>query len=314
MRHRPGKKLKYGDLDLARGMGLLKLFEDFCRTIHADQLVDNAKQHYVAIEKVEREGRGVFVTLESGNFGNPGKTFHVRSHKAVHTRSDLESATVHTRFALIVPPGATTALFLFEREGLYGGGPRVYEMFKDALLASFSDDFFPTDAVIETDAWRKDADLRRVVVTAKAWKPSVGGTLSPSDVPLGTLRQEFRPPMRTRFFPRAFRDKLLNKTLDMSLYMSFASSVNSETRVQLEKDNRRKTFLIGRDKSPTVQLELTDEGKPRLGYGAIKQRMFEEAQDYYEADGLTWNTSWQTGTVKWGNQNGTWAHQYVDAP
>lgn len=314
MSHRPNKKAPLGSLDNVGGTELLSLFEEFCRTTHVNQLVDMGKQHYLAIKSVEREGRAVFVTTESGYFGNPGTTYDVHTHRAVHSRKKHESATIVTRLGLVCPPAGQTALFMFEREGTYGGGPHIFDMFKDALLETYPADYFPTATVVEPDAWRKDADLRKVAVTAKKWRSSIGGVATPTLIPMGELRQELRPLRGSKFFPRKVRDSLLDRTLDMSAYLGFPTDIPTETSVSLENAGRRKTFVIGRERTPSVQLVLTNEGQGRLSDPDIRVKMFEESKDFFEDDGLSWDPSWETGKIGWVKPDVEWQHRYVDAP
>lgn len=309
--HKPNKKNQLGNLDSVGNKGLLVLFEEFCNTVNENKFVDKEKQHYIKLIATERIGRAVFATFESGYYGNPGNTYDVRTHKSVHTRNDYESATTLTRVGLVLPPGGTTAVFFFEREGTYGAGPRVFDMFKDSLIDSFPNDYFPAQVIVEPKAWQKDADLRKITVTASKWRNTVGGSVSPVVMPMGQLRQELRPAKGLGFFPRAIRDSILNKQISMSVYLGFPAGVDTETKVELVKDKRAKTFIVGREKSPSVLLMLTEDGKPRLKDTEIQSKIFEEAESFYKADGLSWESKWETGKVAWVKPDVTWNHKFI---
>lgn len=307
------KKRAATPLDDFSPFGLLTMFQVYVNSVDPEKLKDAVKKRYTLITDVYAQGCAVFVDIEFGHYGSVGKTFNITNHSVEHERSDDHSATILTRLAFVVPPESKTGLFFIEREGISGGGTRVVERFKDALIADYGDfHHFPTETVVEADAWRKDAELSQIKATARKWRPNIAaGATTTRTVPLGTLRQELVPESGVKYFPRWLRDAILDRSLKMTEYLGFDDEDDVEVVIELEKDEQTKKFVVGREKTPSVRILLSDDGQPALDESTFRYRVFREAENYYTANGFTWESSWEQTNWPGVDANGKWNHPHA---
>lgn len=315
IKYRPGKKRAYGPLDTIGEAGLLRLFYDYVSDLHPDALVDYEKNRYAHVEGVSLAGCAVCVEIEYGTFGNPGKTMSIRSHQAVHERGEDESATVHTRLVLVVPPGGAMGLFFIEREGNYGGGSTVMHRFRDALQESYPDAFYPMEALLEPDAWLKAADLLKFTVIKHGWSSGLNPGLGLQAQPLGAVETTFRPERGTQFLPRSIRDGLLDHSINAAEYLAVPDVDDDdgvEVEMTLQLGNVSRTFKVDHARTPSFRLQLTRDREPRLDPDVYVRTCFAEARSIYKRHQLSWNTDWETEAIVNDSVPPTWKH--VDTP
>lgn len=309
------KKRAAAPLDDFSPFGLLTLFNEYVSSVDPNKLIDFAKKRYTLVTNVYAQGCAVFVDVEFGHYGSVGKTFNITDHSVEHERTDDHSATILTRLAFVVAPKSKTGIFFIEREGISGGGARVVERFKDALIADFGDfHHFPTETVVEAAAWRQDAELSQIKTTARKWRSNIGGgagSITTKTVPLGTLRQELVPDSGVKYFPRWLRDAVMDRSLKMTEYLGFDDEDDVEVVVTLEKGEQTKKFVVGKEKTPSVRVLLSEEGQPSLDDAAFRYKVFREAETYYTANGFAWDTSWEQ--TKWSGvvADGKWDHPHT---
>ena len=295
MQFKPNKKRKAGDLSDVEGSELLHLFHGFVSNLSPDSLVNRTREHYVKIEDVKASGRTVFVKTESGPFGEEGQTIDVTTHQVAHVRTAAQSATTMTRMLLVVPPKGQTAIFVIERQGGATGGIAVFDLFKRALLAKFSDHFFPDKTVVESDAWSAEAELRSVTAVAYRFPVNIADGLVAQAMPAGILRQTLEPSGAARFLPRALWDALRNKRIDASQFMGFENHDIDETVVELEREGQKKTYVLGKESQPSIRVQITADGERPLTDVDFSRRAALEAKSLYQGMGLTWEDRWLTG-------------------
>lgn len=307
------KKRAAAPLDDFSPFGLLTMFHEYVSSVHPDKLIDTVKKRYTLITKVHAQGCAVFVDIEFGHYGSVGKTFNITDHSVEHERTDDHSATILTRLAFVVPPKSKTGIFFIEREGISGGGARVVERFKDALIADFGDlHHFPTETVVEADAWRKDAELSQIKTTARKWRSNIAaGSATTRTIPLGTLRQELVPESGIKYFPRWLRDAILDRSLKMTEYLGFDDNDEVEVVIELQKGEQTKKFVVGKEKTPSVRILLSDDGQPSLDEPTFRYRVFREAESYYTANGFTWQSSWEQTNWPGVDGDGKWDHPHA---
>lgn len=304
------KKRAEAPLDEFSPFGLLTMFHEYAMSVDPDRLIDKEKKRYTLITNVVAQGCAVFVDIEFGHYGSTGKTYNITDHKVEHTRSDDHSATILTRLGFVVPPKSKTGVFFTEREGITGGGARIVERFKDALITDFGElHHFPTETVVEAAAWRKDAELSQIKATARKWRSNIAaGSTTTNTVPLGTLRQELVPDSGVKYFPRWLRDGIMNRQLNMTEYLGFDDDDDVEVVITLEKGEQTKKFVVGKEKTPSVRILLTEDGQPSLDDQAFRYRVFREAESYYTANGFTWQHTWEQTNWPGVDTDGKWDH------
>lgn len=318
--YKPLKKTKvFGQLDEIGGRGLLQLAADYYRSVHPDSLVDHKNTRYTKVGAVSSRGCMLVVKVEHGTFGNTGTTYDVSNHTPTHKRTSRESATVETRVALVVPPGARQALFMIEREGRFGGGAPAMHRFMKALRDGHPDHYFPQESVQEPQAWLEAARMVQLEVKQKHWKTSLKGDVELESQPIGTVRHILEPEDSKIGFTSGFKKKILEKKINAAEYLHLDEVDEDDmvTLATLKGNGRTKTFELDSSKNlPTVRIQLTSNSEPRLEDEDFIRRCFEEAKEYYERNGLSWDSSWERGEYVDVNATPVWEHQdlTVEAP
>ncbi|MBF4590434.1 hypothetical protein [Curtobacterium sp. VKM Ac-1395] len=299
IKSRPGRnhKQSYGVLDDIDGHDLLELFYGLFVQLDKDVLRDEQRGRYTRIEEVKANGRSVVVVANSGWYGETGQTINVRTHATEHDRKVDDSATIRTRLALTVPPGGKVGLFGVERQGNEGSGPGLIELFKRSLVSSFPTYAFDTETVLETSAWSEAAELIEVTAVSYNFTPDIADGPSAQPKPLGRLQHSIVPEKGERILPRWFWDKLRKRQLDAADFLGFGEGTSvDETIVRVEgRDGRVKSFALETERVPAIRAVLTNNGESALTETAFLRRAQDEARDYFDGMGLTWQDQWKSG-------------------
>ena len=84
-----------------------------------------------------------------------------------------------------------------------------------------------------------------------------------------------------------------------------------EAIVELTRDGQKKSFVLGHERTPQLQVQLTEGAERRLPRETIRDRMFSQARDYYHRVGIDWNETWTRDSL--GVDEDDWDHEYQDA-
>lgn len=297
LRHRPKKpKQQTANLDDLGGYSALDLFQAFCETAHVSHFIDYRKSSYLTIESVTRRGRMVMAEIESGFFGNPGAVRELKNNTVAFKKSSDQVSTTPTRVALVLPPDAMAGYFFVEREGGLGAGSTVLQCFREALANTFVDSFFPAERIFHKEAWIESAELSRVEVRYKNWKPSLSGANLPDGMPaMAEQRREVRPPKGSGVFGRPFKRSALEREISLTRLVGFDENdaADIEEIVELQLGDKTKSFSLGNDRTPPVTVVLTDSDQPRLEDTPFMERVFREADELYEAEEQSWEHDWE---------------------
>jgi len=293
---RPGhnRKQQLAPLDNVDGVDLLHYFRAWAVGVDPDEMVDYQRGKYLTITDVTVAGRSVVVEAESGYFGDPGKTIDVATHEVAHERTRDQSATIMTRLMLMVPPGGTTGVFVIERQGLIGAGPRIISAFKRALVSRFSTYSFDTETVLESAAWVEGAELLAIKAVAYGVPVDIGDGVAAEARPIGRLEQVLEPERGRDFLPNGLFRALRDRKIRASDFMGFRGDVEvDETFVTLSRDGRKKTFNLEQERVPAIRILVTDEGEQALTRTPFLRRCQSEVRDYFEGMELSWDESWR---------------------
>ncbi|SEN18055.1 hypothetical protein [Cryobacterium luteum] len=295
IRFKPDKKSKLSAVTDVDGADMLHLFHGLVTNLDADKLVHHAKGRYTKIESIVASGRSVLVKTESGPFGEVGQTIDVNTHQVSHVRGDNESATTMTRTFFMVPPGSEVALFVVERQGSATGGTQLIDLFKGAMLSTYPDHFFPDETVVESDAWSAAAGLKSVTAVRYTLPLNIADGTTAIPIKAGVVRQTLEPGPGFSFLPRALWDGIRNLRIKSSEFLAFDGQDADETIVELVNGDQTKTYVLGKERQPSIRVVVTDEGEPSLTDIDLARRAADEAKTYFNRMGFTWSDQWLTG-------------------
>ncbi|MFB7800932.1 hypothetical protein, partial [Isoptericola sp. NPDC056134] len=260
-------------------------------------LRDDDKQVYARIIDSVPAGCGVLVHLESGYYGDTGNTINTTDHTVAHTRTTRQASTVASRAMVIAPPGGGTALVYLEQvAGSAGGGRAFVRLLRDSIFAAIPDSYVPVDTIVESKAWLAEAELnevRAVRTVAYAVPHDIADEITPDVV--GTVRHVLQPPKGQQHFPRKIWEMIRDRKIRAAQYMGFEESDDDpyETIVELEHKGRKKSFALGRERTPSVQILLSEPGESAISDDAFMERCFSEAREFYSGVGLSWEDRWR---------------------
>jgi hypothetical protein len=295
---RPGhnRKQTLAPLDEVDGIDLLHFFHAWASNVDPNDMVDYVRGRYLTITRVDVRGRSVLVEAESGYFGDPGKTIDVATHQVAHERTSDQSATIMTRLVFVVPPGGLTGVFVIERQGMVGAGPRMIAAFKRALVSRFASYSFDTETVLESDAWVEGAELLSIKAVAYGVPVDVGDGVGPQAQAIGRLEQVLEPERGHEFLPNKLFRALRDRKIRATDFMGFRGNVEvDETFVTVSRDGRRKTFNLEQERVPAIRVLITDDGEQALTRTPFLRVCLDEVRDYFEGMVLTWDESWRDG-------------------
>jgi hypothetical protein len=295
IRFKPNKKRDTGDVTNVEGTDMLHLFHGLVANLDPDKLVHRSKGRYTKIESIVASGRTVLVRTESGPFGETGQTIDVDTHEVSHVRGNNESATTMTRTLFVVPPNAKIALFVVERQGFATGGSELIDLFKGAMLEAYPDHFFPDETVVESDAWSAAAGLKSVTAVRYARPLNIADGTTAIPINAGVIRQSLEPGAGFNLLPNALWDAIRNKRIKSSEFLAFEGQEADETIVELVNGDQTKTYVLGKERQPSVRVVISNEGDPSLTDIELSRRASEEAKHYFDRMGFTWSNQWLTG-------------------
>ncbi|WP_101466399.1 hypothetical protein [Nocardia fluminea] len=277
---------------------LLHLFHGFAVEVTADQLLKAATESYANPIDVKSVGRAVTLCVEVGRYGETGTITNVHTMATVGAFTKDDATSVKTHGTLLVPMGATSGLLFVERAANQSGVLRVLERFHEKFELAFPDIKLETEPVVESEAWLKRASLTRVSAysTRKPTDVADTGDLNATTRQLGDLAHTLRPPQGKKELPRWVYDKLAQGELDARQLLHFRDDEQpEEVEVTLELNGQSKTFVLGREKQPSISMLMSKSGEDAWQLEKVRTFVLAQATELFDRLGVDWRPSFATG-------------------
>ncbi|GAA3962764.1 hypothetical protein GCM10022231_23740 [Gordonia caeni] len=291
------RKTRIDLTDLPDGLDLLHAFYGFAADVTADQLLRDETESYANVDGLETHGRSATVAVDVGQYGENGKITDVETmaEKDTYDSGDAISVVTHGLFTL--PRGSTSALVFVERSSNRSGVLRLLDLFRHKFRLAYPDHILEATSVVESEAWLKYADLTRV--SAFRRKPR-SDRADQGDVKAawGELAHTLVPASGNRTLPRAIYDQLTAGEISASEVLGFTEFEDTtDVEVTLERNGRKKTFVIGLEKRPTLSYVLSNHGEEQWSTDRIRQYVFgTHIEELYRRCGFTWGATDSVGT------------------
>jgi hypothetical protein len=301
-RARPRRREDSGGNDDVNGAPLMGWLGAFLNLRQSAPLRDDTRSRYLRVSEVFPRGRSVTVVTRSGAFGEPGSTYHVETNEETHVRSELEAATSETRTVFWAPPGAPwfVAAYEMKRTALHGGV--LLDDFLRWMRRENENFFFPTETVMEQDAWAASGNLTAVSVVRhdRPLNLSQGIDRNRSlETVLGRVVYTALPPRGQRTWPTRVWDSLRNGQVEAGTFVGIrhddetsTASPDESVFVTVERDGRHKKFELGTDGVPSVRLVLTEDHQPALELNELHDQVDERVRAFYQDTDLGWSSAW----------------------
>lgn len=297
------RKKGYFVLDNILDKDLLDVAVELANTALPEDLGIEARRWFCSVANVTVFQRACLIEFESGNYGEERRVVDVPTGMSTYKGTKDDSHLVNTRILLVVPPGETVAYLVNERDGLEGGGARFRTLLHEKIvgLGPGTDDEGAARDVVASftsvtrgEDWLASAELRSIEAIREE------AHLDPSDGEepvLDTVRyREVVEPIGSEGWlpPGLFRNLRGMDAVEAASYLHFRDPEEVDEVVVTASDGKnKKSFALGREKSPGLRLVIKDheEDAPddrrlvELAEGLIGPHL----KDIY---GIDWQSSW----------------------
>lgn len=295
--HPRGNRKERADLSQLPDGDLLHLFRSFAVEVTPQQLKNDAKESHAMVVGDEPLGRSVTLAVEVGRFGEEGRLINTDTMTEKAKFGKKDAIQVITHGVLLLPEGARSALLFLERANNQCGVVRLLDLFKKRFALCYPDLLLETDAVVESEAWLESAQLVKVSAyrRRKQHDKSENYEGAQSLKYAGELTHSLEPPPGQQALLKSIFNELREGTLKVGELLSFAEGEEeSEAEVTLVGNNgKRKTFIIGRERRPSVSYPLSDYNEDAWALKRIRNHVFrkEHAEDLFDRLGIDWTNA-----------------------
>jgi hypothetical protein len=243
---------------------LLDLIETRLRTLEQAPLKSGDK--FTRFDSHRRVGRSIEFTCSAGRYGADGEIVDIITGAIVGTLGRNHAPLAPIRNMIVVPAKGPSALLLTERFAQRG----VFSVFADELELVFRERFddltLKIEALVEPRVWKEIFDnVQLESIAAVAYKKrDRGEKLKPQTV--GVLRVE-----RSGYRGSHLNRDLLEAAIDQSvpphelvgLEHPLPHDDQPEVHVTVNDGEHTKTYVVGREKWPSVALVLQGDDDER---------------------------------------------------
>lgn len=274
-----------------QGRSLLEHFHAFVKSIPKCGLKSDDSGLYMRVTDIQCKGRSVFLTIESGAFGDNGKVYDVETGAMKYPKTYTDSMTTSSRIIMYQPPSATLAIFAVEKVG-DSKGYFLLNSFAAAMKRYDNSYTYQTSNIYEADDWAKVSDLIKIEMVA--YKKSLSHRAGLKDEPIIVdLAQTLTPPKGEHKFKTWVKEKILNRQIDAVELFEASDSLDKKCTITLEREGRTKTIEIGKPGAPLFREILTEKGDLPLDDDTFQMRAAESVASRYKCLGLEWSISYE---------------------
>lgn len=288
---------------------LLHLFRTFAAEVTPGELHNKDNESYAAVVGDEPIGRSLTLAVEVGRYGEEGRFIDTTTMEEKGKFGKKDAIQVVTHGVLLLPKNARSALLFLERANNQCGVIRLLDLFKERFMLAFPGLRLETDALLEGEAWLESAQLVRVSAYRRHKESDKSENYEGAKQPkwAGDLTHSLVPGVGAKSLPRAIFEGLRGGSIRVGELLSFDEDDDeSEAEVTLEGNGKRKTFIIGRERRPTVSYPLSGHNEDAWSPDKIRNHVFrpEHATDLFDRLGIDWTN---------GNTVGVWTAEELKA-
>lgn len=275
--------------ELPDGTDLLAAFESFAQSgLTDDSLVRRETESYVRLQRFTLAGRSITFEFESGRFGEEGKIRDIKTHEEVGEFTRNNATAVVTHGVLLVPQSGTGALVFSERSGGQGGMPGLLDHFVDVFNGRFPDHIMKKQSVVKSEAWLKAAKLMKVQGTVRKYRTDEAS--DGADQVVGDLTHTFTPTRGEKYLPRKVWEGLRDRRINRAKFLGFDEGTElDEVDVTVTDGTQSKTFELGNEKTPNLNLVLATSGQVAPNSTKVLHTALDEAAEIFKNYRIEWS-------------------------
>ncbi len=310
---RSGKNIteSYSVHDIENGYGVLAYFKSFLSFVKASvntkrTIKDEHRQRIYVVKEINSWGCVVAATILCGTYGDEIKLINMATGEDRDVDPE-EAAGRECSLVLACPKGSKVAEFAVEYRDSDNCTP-VAVVFLKQLRALFKELQAPMKPILEPQTWLDNSELEQfsIPVQTVPCKVQLSGMDGSEDDDEGngeadaSLRLVLTP-NGGGVFSKIFKNKLFKAKLKTSATLSLPDIVDQEfniadTPIQatVSEKKRRKSFLIGNEKAPSIRRILTDFGQEYLSARKFTDEAADDMLKHYEED-VKLKSGWDSG-------------------
>lgn len=311
---RSGKNITelYSVHDIENGYGVLAYFKSFLSFVKASvnnkrTIRDEYRRRIYVVKEVHSWGCVVAATILCGTYGDEIKLFNMATGED-HDVDPEEAAGRECSLVLACPKGSKEAEFAVEYRDSDNCTP-VAVVFLKQLRALFNELQAPMKPILEPQTWLDNSELEQFsipvqTVPCKVQLSAMDGS-EDDDEGKGEADASLRlvlTPKEGKVFSKIFKNLLFKLKLKQSATLSLPDIVDQEFNIQntaiqatVSENNRRKSFLIGDEKTPSIRRMLTDFGQDYLSVRKFTDEAADDMLEHYKKEGLQLRSGWDSG-------------------
>ncbi|MFD5365218.1 hypothetical protein ACFWJ2_38270 [Streptomyces tendae] len=245
-------------------------------------------ERYIRLQQLDEDHRIVWFTVESGRYGVPGKVVATETGNDSHEITDDEAASYPLRQALIVPTSGEYALWATEVVGHTSAISALHTAFKDWFRKQYEAE----KLIVEINQFQDANSWNRFIEEASLEELVYVVHEQDSDRAKSTRTQEHRVKagIRTRL-PKAWIKRAMERELPADSVFSVQGLPEAdEVRMQIERNGRSRTIVVGRD-FPRFFYEIDGAPGFRPPDETFRSEVLSEvgaSLEYMKVDARTW--------------------------
>lgn len=278
------------------GDDLLDVIESALASLADDALVDEEKRKYVHVMDVQKapgHPRVLVASVEVGNYGERGRTRDINTHLSTYEHDTNEAPVLDARVLFVVPDKARMALMYSERVHPFSATAAIVKSVRshwiDQAYAKTWNLY--AESVVNVDAWLASAQINKIEAVSYGHKSDYEG-LSNTGKRLGDLTMTLAPPKGDGHLPKRLWQLLRDNPAERAkiLGISGLDDELDEVSLTVEGSNGQvKTFVIDKQKAPSIRLPLTDLEADTSSPNHLVSRCIAESPEIFRNVGHEWH-------------------------
>lgn len=272
----PARKRKPVGLPLSKlddGSDFLDLCSQVAGTLQDDPRVE--KGNYTKVLSANLSRRDLLITVETGTIGAAAHVRDTANDSVSYTLTPSDAPVVSLRCLIYVPTGSRLAFACLEHSDHKSSGTMLLKEIKAEWISRHSNLTLHMDTLVKPDEWLKAAELESVtaVIRDHAVDIAEGGRREK----IGTIRHSLVPDQGSAYLPRWIKQRIMDNKKSTAATLGLAEDTEiDELVLKLADDDSSKTFVVGRERTPSIRLLLSAAGQPALTDEQFVQQCHQE--------------------------------------
>lgn len=245
------------------GIDLFDFVRDALDQLTSEDLSNHVTHRYLSVDEIKEDGRCIVARLHVGAFGEHGIVKDVASHSDKYTHGASEAPTTLLRVAFVLPRASRLGVMFVEHSNRQSGGvilDKIKHVWRDQGHSSILT--IETDAVFRPSAWMKSAELQKVRAVTYGHESNLEDQLGGANGKvIGDMVYTLVPDEKRTFIPRKLWERLRDSSMDRAKLLGVKLPEGEdfdEIKVTLGQGGESKTFILGKEKTPAIRIQITD--------------------------------------------------------